>query len=801
DAFVGLGNVRLKILDLKGGDQPIYNEDNSLVLIYNGEIYNFRQLRHLLKRSHDFSTNTDGEIILHLYEEFGINLLNKLNGMFAFALYDIKKRKLLIARDRFGIKPLFYYYNKANNNFAFASDIKPLLKFIKSNSKDYLSEIQQNINQTAIISTLNLRYNPYNETIIKNIYKLPPGHYLIYNLNKRNRNTLTKNSSTINPLINTNAISIGNHLAVDNNLSIGKYYDISYTNEISDPRQAELLLSKALKESTEDSLISDVPIGIFQSSGVDSQLISLFTKLILLEHQRAIQESNLSRVSLDNLGVGKINTYTLGFTSDETNNTSNLGHSRRFLNSRQQQNNAYKMMNENDSATNLSHILGFNHKNIYLSDNSLNYIQYLSWFLSEPMGDSTVIPTYFLSKEAKKKSKVVLVGDGSDELFYGYEQYHIIKEPQNRIKKSTALNKSSTNSHNPTNSHNQMNSRNPISSDITRNQQSSLKQTSLKQSSLKHSSLQHSLSQHRLTQDSSLQDSQSQHQSSQSKFLTKFISRILSKSKDSFIKKISLYLSSSRYEKYYHLTSIFEEHELKGILNSKYTNDLIRVTNYVNDFVAHSIVSNNKLTPYQIINQFEIKKWLPNDILLKTDSMTMANSIEGRLPYLNNRISSIAFSLTDNLKLYPSNKYLLRRIHNHLAKNQINNINNNSKSKANLRQPQSSQKKRFYLPLDEWYNPFLKTYFNDIINNKKRQKENTFIKMLNLKSLNRLSNYKRAISYRFIMNNKIPKISQKSRAFKIYYPRQIFSIITMAHWFDTFVDRENFEKPLKKTDY
>ena len=160
--MVALGMRRLSIIDLSTGEQPIFNEDKSVVIVYNGEIYNFKELKkELLEKGHEFTTNTDTEVIIHLYEEKGIECLHDLNGMFAFAIYDSREKQMFIARDRFGIKPLYYYYK--NGDFIFASELKALLLFPTT---------EKNINLEALNLYLTFEHVPAPYSIYKDIYKL-----------------------------------------------------------------------------------------------------------------------------------------------------------------------------------------------------------------------------------------------------------------------------------------------------------------------------------------------------------------------------------------------------------------------------------------------------------------------------------------------------------------------------------------------------------------------------------------------------------------------------------------------------
>jgi len=170
NGICGLGHRRLSIIDVARGHQPIFNEDKSLVIIYNGELYNYQDLRKkLIRRGHKFYTKSDTETILHAYEEYGMDCLDKFNGIFAFAIYNSKNKELFLARDQIGVKPL--YYSFINNSLYFASEIKAILEN---------KEIKKEINYKALDYFLTFRYTPEKETLFQNIYKLEPGHYAIF---------------------------------------------------------------------------------------------------------------------------------------------------------------------------------------------------------------------------------------------------------------------------------------------------------------------------------------------------------------------------------------------------------------------------------------------------------------------------------------------------------------------------------------------------------------------------------------------------------------------------------------------
>jgi asparagine synthase (glutamine-hydrolysing) len=230
-----IGMRRLKIIDLNTGEQPIFNEDRSLAIVFNGEIYNYRELREKLQsRGHHFKTRSDTEVILHLYEEEGSNCLEKLNGMFAFAILDLHGEKLFLARDRFGIKPLYYYYK--DGNFAFASEMKALLRFPK---------IQRQLNFEALNYYLTFESVPAPLTIFKDIQKLEQGHFL---------------ELTQQKLINQ------------------QYYFLNFQPKYSHKKEDFYIqeLDWLIEKAVERRKISDVPLGSFLSGGIDSSLIAAY---------------------------------------------------------------------------------------------------------------------------------------------------------------------------------------------------------------------------------------------------------------------------------------------------------------------------------------------------------------------------------------------------------------------------------------------------------------------------------------------------------------------------------------------
>lgn len=257
DKGVSLGNARLSIIDLsKKGNQPIFNKDKLMLIVYNGELYNYRALRtELISKGYNFNSGTDTEVILHAYEEYGIDCLSKFRGIFAFCIYDTIHKKLFLARDHLGVKPLYYY--NTNEEFIFASEIKSILKYWG---------IEPSLNLEALPAYLSFRYVPGPNTMFNGIMKLLPGHYLVYNLKKQS-------------------------------VLVGKYWDIRSTQKVKYDNDLLTQLRLQLKDSVNAQMAGDVPGGIFLSGGLDSSSVLAFMK----------QANPTSRIS----------TFSLGFESQE----------------------------------------------------------------------------------------------------------------------------------------------------------------------------------------------------------------------------------------------------------------------------------------------------------------------------------------------------------------------------------------------------------------------------------------------------------------------------------------------------
>jgi asparagine synthase (glutamine-hydrolysing) len=332
---VGLGMRRLSIIDLSTGHQPIHNEDRSVWVVFNGEIYNFKELRrHLEARGHRFYTNTDSEVLVHLYEDYGADCVQKLRGMFAFALWDQRRQSLLMARDRFGKKPL-HYALKAGR-LLFGSEIKALLA-----ADPELAEVDAQ----GVLNFFYFGYVPDPLTAFVQIRKLPPGHVL--------------------------ELSGGQ-------LQERRYWDLPAYG-LYEPESEERCLEeleRRLDDAVKRRLVSDVPLGVLLSGGVDSSLVVAM----------------MARKSLH-----KIKTFSIGFSNQDFNET----HYARLV--------AKTFRTE--------------HHELFIEPDIDNTLVELSRFLEEPFGDSSIIPTYHVCRMAREHVTVALGGDGGDELFGGYDRY------------------------------------------------------------------------------------------------------------------------------------------------------------------------------------------------------------------------------------------------------------------------------------------------------------------------------------------------------------------------------------------
>lgn len=334
DEDISLGFRRLSIIDLEGGRQPILNEDGSLVITFNGEIYNYKELRDdLLQKGHVFKTHADTETILHGYEEYGAEVLQKLRGMFAFVIWDKNKKELFGARDFFGIKPL--YYAEMGGTLLFGSEIKSFL---------HHPDFKKELNHKALENYLSFQYSPGPETFFKNVYKMPPAHYFVYKGGK---------------------------------LELTRYWLPEFHAE-----EDKLLeywvdeIEKVFDNSVEAHKVSDVEVGSFLSSGVDSSYVAC--------------SANVDK------------TFTVGFDNGTKYNEISYA----------------KELSEQIPVKNISKII--------TPEEFWGTFPKIQYHMDEPLADPSAVALYFVCNTASKHLKVVLSGEGADEIFGGYNIY---KEP------------------------------------------------------------------------------------------------------------------------------------------------------------------------------------------------------------------------------------------------------------------------------------------------------------------------------------------------------------------------------------
>ena len=567
------GMRRLSIIDLGGGHQPISNEDDTVTVVFNGEIYNHRELRpELIALGHIFKTDSDTEGLVHLYEQYGPDMLRKLRGMFGFCIFDKKKNQLFIARDFFGIKPIYYRVehiaqkekaeavslkSSSNIKYKYKKGNEPEPKF-KQRIVSFGSEIKSlledkkykpTVNDTAVYNYLAYQYNPLEETMFTDIYRLLPGHYMIVNLDD--------NSFKIEPYwhYHFNDKNIWPTTDVDTkNIVVKKDTEKQEKNTLDSnskdistiyyQSENEINLAKEVRRVVEDSvahhLIADVPVGSFLSGGVDSGIIVTTVQ-------------NLRKKA----GAPSVDTFTIGFDH----------------------------VSEHNEARQVSDAVGSNHTEIQVDfDEYFKELPKIAWHFDEPVADPSAVALYFLAKEARKKVKVVLSGEGADELFGGYNIY---REP----------------------------------------------------------------------------------------FATSFISKLPSLIKTIFIKPLLLvpfnfygknYIYRSLTplrDRYIGNANIFKKAEQERLWKSNDSesgtefNDRPTKVDMYPYFDAVEDQSDSRKMQY-----IDLNFWLPGDILAKADKMTMAHSLELRVPFLDIEVAKISARIPEIFKYKNgTTKYILRK--------------------------------------------------------------------------------------------------------------------------------------------
>lgn len=473
DDDIALGFRRLSIIDLAEGSQPIYNEDKTKVIVFNGEIYNYQEIREeLIEKGHIFTTKTDTEVILHGYEEYGPEVLNKFRGMFGIAIWDLVSKELFIARDFFGIKPM--YYTQVGNDLVFGSEIKCILTH---------PNVKKELNEHALQNYLSFQYGVPNDTFFKDIYCLQPGHYLKFK---------------------------------DGKLEITRYWKPEF--KIDDTWDYDKLveeIDKTFKNSVEAHKISDVEVGCFLSSGVDSSYVAT---------QFKGQKS-----------------FTVGFN--------------------------YNKYNEIDYAKELAEEIGQDHYFKRIEDDEFwNIVPTVQYYMDQPHADPSCVALYYVCKIASEHVKVVLSGEGADELFGGYRIYH---EPY----------------------------------------------------SLRYSKI-------------------------LPRFVWKGIAGILNAIPKNFPgKSYANRASKTLEERFIGNANLFSDKEKRKIL--KNTDGMLKPEEITKQFYDDT----KGLDDVTRMQYIDINLWMIGDILLKADRMSMANSLELRVPFLDKEVWNLARTIPSKYKV------------------------------------------------------------------------------------------------------------------------------------------------------
>jgi len=485
DQYVALGMRRLSIIDLAKGKQPIASADERFLIFFNGEIYNYKEIKIDLG-DYEFKTDSDTEVILAGFIKWGEAILGRLRGMFTICIYDTKEKKLFLARDFFGIKPL-YYFKKGNWITAFSSEIKSFLT---------MPGFTPEVNDTAVFNYLSFQYNPLEETFLKNVFKLPPAHYLTIN---------AKTGSS----------------------EIKRYWQFKFDQDNTleeDATRKDVL--EVMQDSVSHHMIADVPVGSFLSGGIDSSIIAT-----LMQRVR---------------GDKQVKTFTVGFQT----------------------------LSEGKEAMETSDPLGTDHTEITIdAEEYFKTLPEAAWHFDEPVADPSALGLYFLAREAAKEVKVVLSGEGADELFGGYNIYLA------------------------------------------------------------------PYAYRRLT------------------WLPRRIVNLFLELPFEFFGKNYLRRVSMRLEDWY----IGQKYFNKSILTREEIKQIWRGETHHFTSLHPLYTEITHLSDSTKMQYIDIHTWLVGDILAKADKMTMAHSLELRVPFLDIKVASLAATLPDRLKWKGSTtKYLLR---------------------------------------------------------------------------------------------------------------------------------------------
>lgn len=549
DSDIALAFRRLSIIDLLTGHQPIYNEDKSLVIVFNGEIYNYQEIRdELIRKGHQFQTQTDTEIIVHAYEEKGVECLEDFNGMFAFCLWDSRNKQAFFARDRLGKKPLYYY--QTSGSLIFSSEIKAILK---------TGLIKPEFSTENVNHYLSYRFTPAPYTPFTKIYKLPPAHFMIFK---------------------------------DNGITIKRYWQVKNFKKVNDTEREIIkqILNK-LRIAVKRRLVSDVPLGLFLSGGVDSSAILAIMSEFLNE---------------------PVKTFTIGFDFSED-------------------------FQEYEYADRVAKLFKSDHHTMMINAQEfINSIPELVWFLDEPVADAAVIPLYFISRLAKKYITVALSGEGSDELFAGYARLYWYEYRRHKIKKWLQ-----------------------ILPAFTRSEK---------------------------------------------------IQFIFQKIRPDLQHKFDFINNPVTKDKIISMGNYFSTEQKKELFQEKYYQNIQNKDSYI--FIEDILKEFPHLQYLDRKLMVDLFYWLPDDLLIKADRATMANSVELRIPFLDHELVEYAFRIKDNLKIRRGKgKIILKKAFLEILPREI------------IERP----KMGFPVPLSGWFANELKPQVTEILLGEKSARRGIFV--------------------------------------------------------------------------
>lgn len=604
DSGISLGHTRLSIIDLnERGKQPMFSSEGDISIVFNGEIYNYLDLRNKLEKKYSFASKTDTEVLIYGYVEWGIKgLLDRIEGMFAFGLYDYTKKRLFLARDHLGKKPLYYYSKR--NEFVFASEIKAIIEH---------KDIKRKVNYQALNQYMTRRFSTEDQTMFDGIKKVMPGHYLELDIQK------TK-------------------------FKITKYWDININKKTREsPSQIKKNIKSLYNSALQKRLMSDVPLGVFLSGGIDSSIIA----------------SSLSKLTNE-----PIKTFSAGFIGDN-------------------------ISNELPLAKRTAQVLGADHHEVKIDSNIIKELPDIVWHLDEPMADPAAIPNYVLSREAKKKVTVILTGDGGDEGFAGYDQYKFMKKGK-------------------------------ILSYFPGVFRSSIPLV------MKHTP----------------------------SFIMNRLYKYSSSTGDELITRLKRFLEdpNNKSKSFLEIVSIFDEKEREQLFSSETLENIGKLSNYRK--INEDYFSSKRDVVTQA-SYYDIKSYLPEDLLMKPDKMGMAFGIEARAPFLDKNLIEYGMQIPakEKMNLRASKIIMRNALKNHIPKHIL-----------------KIKKQTFNVPIDIWMeNDLMKITSNVLDENKKINK-----KYFNLNEINRIkSSFPRS---------------------KLFYARQMWNILNFDLWHSIYIDRDKRSK-------